>query len=65
MSGLDVNLKADLLSEFATLQRSPGITTIYVTHDKAEAITLTRKIAVMHEQVDTSELLRAQPANKI
>lgn len=69
MSGLDVNLKEDLLSEFATLQRSLGITTIYVTHDKAEAITLARKIAVMHEgrieQVGTPELLRTQPTNEV
>ncbi len=69
MSGLDVNLKEDLHSEFATLQRSLGITTIYVTHDKAEAITLARKVAVMHEgrieQVGTPEILRTQPANEV
>ena len=68
MSGLDANLKADMLSEFGKPQRSLGITTIYVTHDKAEAIALARRVAVMHEgrieQVGSPELLRTQPANE-
>jgi iron(III) transport system ATP-binding protein/putative spermidine/putrescine transport system ATP-binding protein len=47
--GPDANLKADLPGEFATPRRSLCIATIYVTHDKAEAITLAREVAVMHK----------------
>jgi len=49
MSSLDESLKADLLSEFAALQRSLGITTIYVTHNRSEIAALACETACMLE----------------
>ncbi len=49
MSSLDESLKADLLSEFAALQRSLGITTIYVTHNRSEIAALACETARMIE----------------
>jgi ABC-type sugar transport system ATPase subunit len=49
MSSLDESLKADLLSEFAALQRSLGITTIYVTHNRSEIAALACETAWMIE----------------
>jgi ABC-type sugar transport system ATPase subunit len=49
MSSLDESLKADLLSEFAALQRSLGITTIYVTHNRSEIAALACETAWMLE----------------
>ena len=68
MSNLDVNLKAELRDELATLQRLLNITTIYITHDQAEAVALAHRIAIMHggriEQVGLVETLRTQPATE-
>jgi ABC-type sugar transport system ATPase subunit len=47
MSSLDESLKADLLSEFAALQQSLGITTIYVTHNRSEIAALACETALM------------------
>ncbi len=47
MSSLDEALKSDLLSEFAGLQRSLGITTIYVTHNRSEIAALSCRTARM------------------
>ena len=47
MSSLDEGLKADLLAEFAALQRSLGITTIYVTHNRSEIAALACETACM------------------
>lgn len=47
MSSLDEALKTDLLSEFAALQRSLGITTIYVTHNRSEIAALECETAWM------------------
>ncbi len=49
MSSLDESLKSDLLSEFAALQRSLRITTIYVTHNRSEIAALACEIAWMSE----------------
>ena len=49
MSSLDESLKADLLSEFAALQWSLGITTIYVTHNRSEIAALACETAWMIE----------------
>jgi iron(III) transport system ATP-binding protein len=49
MSSLDTALKADLLAEFAALQKLLGITTIYITHDPAEAAALAHRVAIMRE----------------
>jgi ABC-type sugar transport system ATPase subunit len=59
MSNLDVNLKAELRDELAALQRLLNITTVYITHDQAEAGALADRIAIMHggriEQVSPVE----------
>jgi ABC-type sugar transport system ATPase subunit len=49
MSSLDETLKAGLLSEFAALQRSLGITTIYVTHNRSEIAALACETVLMIE----------------
>jgi iron(III) transport system ATP-binding protein len=47
MSSLDAELKAELLDEFISLQRRLGVTTLYVTHDRAEARALARRTVLM------------------
>ncbi|WP_243373297.1 ABC transporter ATP-binding protein [Geotalea sp. SG265] len=47
MSNLDTGLKVELLQEFAALQHKLGITTIYITHDPAEAAALAHRVATM------------------
>ena len=68
MSSLDSPLKAELSGEFIELQRLLRITTIYITHDKAEAVALAHRIAIMQkgriEQVGTAEALRSEPATE-
>jgi putative spermidine/putrescine transport system ATP-binding protein len=68
MSNLDVNLKAELRDELAALQRLLNITTVHITHDQAEAVALSHRIAVMQggriEQVGLVEALRTQPATE-
>jgi spermidine/putrescine transport system ATP-binding protein len=48
LSALDLKLRKEMQSELKTLQRTVGITFIYVTHDQEEAITLSNRIAVMN-----------------
>jgi ABC-type Fe3+/spermidine/putrescine transport system ATPase subunit len=68
MSSLDSPLKAELFAEFIQLQRLLRITTVYITHDKAEAMALAHRIAIMHkgriEQVGTAEALGSEPATE-
>jgi putative spermidine/putrescine transport system ATP-binding protein len=68
MSNLDADLKAGLRDELTALQRLLNITTVYITHDQAEALALAHRIAVMHggriEQVCLVETLRTQPATE-
>jgi ABC-type Fe3+/spermidine/putrescine transport system ATPase subunit len=47
LSSLDAYLKADLLTELANLQQALGITTVYVTHDRAEATGLAHRLLLM------------------
>jgi len=47
LSSLDADLKADLLSELERLQRTLAITTVYVTHDRAEATALAHRVVRM------------------
>jgi ABC-type Fe3+/spermidine/putrescine transport system ATPase subunit len=49
ISSLDDELKSELLIELASLQRSLGVTTIYVTHSRSEAATLAHRIAFMKD----------------
>jgi multiple sugar transport system ATP-binding protein len=67
LSNLDAKLRVQLRAEIAQLQRNLGTTTIYVTHDQIEAMTMGDRVAVMREgvlqQVDKPETLYDQPAN--
>ncbi len=48
LSALDLKLRKEMQAELKTLQRTVGITFVYVTHDQEEAITLSNRIAVMN-----------------
>ncbi len=67
LSNLDAKLRAQTRAEIASLQRQLGTTTIYVTHDQIEAMTMGDRVAVMRDgrlqQVDEPEVLYAEPAN--
>ncbi|MFA9460171.1 ABC transporter ATP-binding protein [Thiohalorhabdus sp. Cl-TMA] len=67
LSNLDARLRVRIRGEIAALQRRLGATTIYVTHDQAEAMTLGDRVAVLRDgalqQVDTPAGLYAEPAN--
>jgi iron(III) transport system ATP-binding protein len=49
LSNLDAKLRESLRFELKRLQRDQGITTVYVTHDQAEALSMSNEIAVMNE----------------
>ncbi|HET7513954.1 MAG TPA: sn-glycerol-3-phosphate ABC transporter ATP-binding protein UgpC [Gaiella sp.] len=67
LSNLDAKLRVDMRAELARQHERLGITTIYVTHDQIEAMTLGTRVAVMRDgtiqQVDTPQTLYRQPAN--
>ena len=67
LSNLDAALRSEVLLEIARLHRDIGGTTIYVTHDQVEAMTLADKIVVMNagriEQVGSPRDLYERPAN--
>jgi len=67
LSNLDAKLRVDMRAEIAALQRETGVTTLFVTHDQVEAMTMGDRIAVMRagvlEQVDTPDRVYAEPAN--
>jgi len=67
LSNLDVALRLTTREEIRSLQRATGITTLYVTHDQAEAMSLSHRIAVMRsgaiEQVGTPEEAYESPAS--
>jgi len=44
MSSLDADLKAELLAELKSLQRMLGVTTVYITHDRAEALAVAQRV---------------------
>jgi multiple sugar transport system ATP-binding protein len=49
LSNLDAKLRVQMRAEIASLQRDLGVTTIYVTHDQVEALTMGQRIAVMRK----------------
>jgi len=56
MSSLDTELKEELLGELTSMQRSLGITTIYVTHDQGEAAVLAHRVVSMRAgRIETPE----------
>jgi multiple sugar transport system ATP-binding protein len=67
LSNLDAKLRVEMRAEIARLQRDLGVTTIYVTHDQVEAMTLGDRVAIMREgvlqQVDLPQRLYDEPAN--
>src|SRR5215213_286360 len=67
LSNLDAKLRVGMRAELARLHDRLGVTTVYVTHDQIEAMTLGDRVAVMREgrvqQCDTPERLFEQPAN--
>ena len=67
LSNLDAKLRVDMRAELARLHDRLGITTVYVTHDQVEAMTLGSRVAVMRDgtvqQVDTPQSLYREPVN--
>jgi multiple sugar transport system ATP-binding protein len=68
LSNLDAKLRVQMRAEIHQLQRRLGVTTIYVTHDQVEAMTMGDRVAVMQaghlQQVDTPQVLYDQPVNE-
>jgi multiple sugar transport system ATP-binding protein len=67
LSNLDAKLRVSTRTQIAALQQRLGITTVYVTHDQVEAMTMGDRVAVMKDgllqQVDTPLALYDRPAN--
>jgi multiple sugar transport system ATP-binding protein len=67
LSNLDAKLRVQMRAEIAGLQRSLGVTTIYVTHDQVEAMTMGDRVAVMRkgqlQQVADPQTLYDRPVN--
>ena len=67
LSNLDAKLRVSMRAQLAALHSRLATTTIYVTHDQIEAMTLGQRVAVMRDgriqQVDTPQELYARPAN--
>jgi iron(III) transport system ATP-binding protein len=67
LSNLDAKLRVQMRAEIRRLQQRLGITTVYVTHDQAEAMSLADRIAVMHdgqiEQIGSPVEIYEQPAS--
>ncbi len=67
LSNLDAKLRVEIRAEIAELQKKIGITTIYVTHDQVEAMTLGDRVAVLNkgkvQQVAPSQELYDHPEN--
>ena len=67
LSNLDAKLRVQMRAELVKLHRRLGVTTIYVTHDQTEAMTLGERVAVMSrgvmQQVDTPQRLYRHPGN--
>jgi multiple sugar transport system ATP-binding protein len=67
LSNLDAKLRVQMRAELARLRDQLGTTTVYVTHDQVEAMTLGDRVAVMRDgvvqQLDTPQNLYAKPVN--
>jgi multiple sugar transport system ATP-binding protein len=67
LSNLDAKLRVQMRADIAALQSDFGITTVYVTHDQAEAMTLGHRVAVLRDgrlqQCDKPRALYERPAN--
>ena len=69
LSNLDAKLRVQMRAEIHKLQRSLDVTTIYVTHDQTEAMTMGDRVAVMSrghlQQVDSPEHIYEHPSNMV
>jgi multiple sugar transport system ATP-binding protein len=67
LSNLDAKLRVQMRAEIQRLQNDLGTTTMYVTHDQVEAMTMGDRVAVMRDgrviQIDTPQALYAHPAD--
>ena len=67
LSNLDAKLRVQMRADIAKLQRELGVTTVYVTHDQVEAMTMGDRVAVMSkgrlQQVDAPQRLYDRPEN--
>jgi multiple sugar transport system ATP-binding protein len=67
LSNLDARLRVQMRTEIARLQRELGVTTMYVTHDQVEAMTMADRVAVLRggelQQLDTPQQVYFRPAN--
>ena len=67
LSNLDAKLRVEMRAYIARLHQELGTTTLYVTHDQTEAMTMGDRVAVMRdgrlEQVDAPQALYDRPAN--
>jgi multiple sugar transport system ATP-binding protein len=68
LSNLDAKLRVEMRAEIKRLHQLSGITSVYVTHDQIEAMTLGSRIAVMKDgilqQIGTPEDIYGRPANR-
>jgi iron(III) transport system ATP-binding protein len=68
LSNLDAKLRESTRIEIRKLQRRVGITSVYVTHDQEEAMTLSDRVVIMHEgriqQIGTPSEIYAHPVNR-
>jgi multiple sugar transport system ATP-binding protein len=67
LSNLDARLRVQMRTEIVRIQRNLNVTTLYVTHDQTEAMTMADRVAVMRgghlQQYDTPDRVYAEPAN--
>ena len=67
LSNLDAKLRVQTRTQIASLQRRLGVTTVYVTHDQVEAMTMGDRVAVLNngllQQVDTPRRMYDHPNN--
>ena len=67
LSNLDAKLRVQMRSDIAGLQHELGVTTVYVTHDQSEAMTLGHRVAALADgklqQFDTPDVMYRRPAN--
>jgi multiple sugar transport system ATP-binding protein len=68
LSNLDAKLRVQMRADIAHLQTQLGVTTVYVTHDQAEAMTLGHRVTLLRDgqlqQCDTPRVLYEKPANQ-
>ena len=67
LSNLDAKLRVEMRAEIARIQRDLGVTTVYVTHDQTEAMTMGDRVAVMRggllQQIEAPQVLYERPQN--